>query len=51
MVLNMPSACLEWSILELWAHDGRYDERTDSEIEDLTLEKVLGPILQNSLQS
>ena len=31
MVLKMPKACLEWSILELWAHDGRYDERTGTD--------------------
>ena len=44
MVLKMPRACLEWSILELWAYDGRYDERTDLEIDNLNLEQVLDKI-------
>ncbi len=25
----MPKVCLELSILELWANDGAYDEKTD----------------------
>jgi hypothetical protein len=37
----MPRACLEWSILELWANDGRYDEDTDSQIENLTQDSIL----------
>jgi hypothetical protein len=27
MVRKMPTACLESSILELWAHDGKYDDQ------------------------
>ena len=41
MVLGMPRACLEWSILELWANDGGYDDETDSQIENLTQESIL----------
>ena len=44
IVNTMPTVCLEMSILELWAHDGKYDETTDREIEMLTKESILDKI-------
>ena len=41
---SMEAACLELSILELWANDGRYDEQTDEAIKDLTIEEVIDKI-------
>ena len=37
----MDFACLEMSILELWANDGKYDASTDEAIESLTNQDVL----------
>ena len=37
----MDFACLEMSILELWANDGKYDEATDKAMESLTNQDVL----------
>ena len=37
----MDFACLEMSILELWANDGKYDEATDKTMESLTNQDVL----------
>jgi len=44
MVSKMPTACLEWSILELWGHEGVYDEYTDAEIASLTQESILDKV-------
>ncbi len=44
IVNKMPTVCLELSLLELWAHDGHYDEVTDQEIESLTTESILEKI-------
>ena len=41
---KMPTVCLELSLLELWGHDGHYDDVTDQEIEDLTIESILEKI-------
>ena len=40
----MKYACIEMSILELWANDGKYDEKTDEIIENLTYENVIDKI-------
>ena len=37
----MDFACLEMSILELWANDGKYDTSTDEVIASLTNQDVL----------
>ncbi len=44
IVNKMPTVCLELSILELWANDGKYDEATDLAIELLTKESILDKI-------
>lgn len=44
LVYNMPLACMEWSILELWANNGAYDEVTDDLIENLTVEEILDKV-------
>ena len=41
VVNQMDFACLEMSILELWANDGKYDEATDKAMESLTNQDVL----------
>ena len=41
VVNKMDFACLEMSILELWANDGKYDESTDEAIASLTNQDVL----------
>ena len=41
IVDGMATACLEMSILELWANDGAFDERTEREIEALTIGDVI----------
>ncbi len=41
IVNKMPTVCLELSILELWANDGKYDEATDLAMELLTKESIL----------
>lgn len=41
VVNNLDFACLEIGLLELWAHDGKYDEQTDELIQNLTDEQVL----------
>lgn len=41
VVENMPSACFEHSILELFGNDGAYDDVTDKIIEELTDDEVL----------
>ena len=41
---SMKYACIEMSILELWANDGKYDEKTDEIIENLTYENVIDKI-------
>ena len=37
-------ACIETSILELWANDGKYDEQTTNDINNLTYEDILDKI-------
>jgi hypothetical protein len=44
IVNQMPKVCLELSLLELWANDGKYDERTDREIASLTKQSILDKI-------
>ena len=44
VVASLDLACLEMSILELWANDGAYDERTDQTIAQLTTPQVLDKI-------
>ena len=41
VVNQMDFACLEMSILELWANDGKYDEATDKDMASLTNQDVL----------
>lgn len=41
---NMEEACLEMSILELWANEGHFDDDTDRAMQELTLEQVLDKI-------
>merc|ERR1719264_287737 len=41
IVDGMATACLEMSILELWANDGAFDDRTEREIEALTIGDVI----------
>ena len=41
---SMEAACLELSILELWANDGQYDEQTDEAINNLTIEEVINKV-------
>jgi len=41
---KMETACLEISILELWANEGSYDNKTELELEELTHEGVLEKI-------
>jgi len=41
---KMPTICLEMSILELWAQDGKYDNLTDQMIANLTKESILDTI-------
>ena len=48
---EMKEACLEMSILELWAHDGKFDQETDEEIANLTLDGVLEKINQENAVS
>ena len=42
MVNDLEYACMDLSILELWANDGIYDSKSDQDIASLTLEGVLG---------
>ena len=44
VVNDLDLACLETSILELWANDGKYDEYSDEAIENLTNDDVLEKI-------
>ena len=44
VVQEMKEACIEMSILELWANDGNYDEVTDRAIAELTFEDVVNKI-------
>lgn len=44
IVKSMDTACFEMSILELWANDGKYDAKTDEDIETLTREDILDKI-------
>ena len=40
----MPTACYEFSIFELWARRGKFNEFVDEEIENLTRDKILDRI-------
>ena len=43
--VEMPTSCFEFSILELWANGGTFDEKSETEIfENLTQEKILKKI-------
>lgn len=44
VVNQLEFACLEIGLLELWGHDGKYDEQTDEMIQNLTDEQVLAKI-------
>ena len=44
VVESLDLACMEMSILELWANDGAYDRDTDATIASLTTEDVLQKI-------
>jgi len=44
IVNKMPTVCLELSLLELWANDGKYDEATDLAMELLTKDSILEKI-------
>ena len=44
VVDSLDLACMEMSILELWANDGEYDESTEQTIAQLTTEEVLDKI-------
>ena len=44
VVESLDLACMEMSILELWANDGSYDETTEQTIADLTTDDVLDKI-------
>ena len=44
IVNKMPTVCLELGLLELWAHDGNYNEVTDKEIAELTQQSILDKI-------
>lgn len=37
----MKTTCFENSLLELWAHDGSYDQTSDDRISHLTTETIL----------
>ena len=41
---SLPTACLELSLLELWASDGDYDEETERRIDQLTQEEIVDKI-------
>ena len=41
IVDGMATACLEMSILELWANDGSFDEQTERELEALRMDDVI----------
>ena len=44
LLASLDLACMEMSILELWANDGAYDESTEQTIAQLTTEEVLDKI-------
>ena len=44
VVNDIQFACMDLSILELWANDGVYDSKTDEDIATLTLEQVLDKV-------
>ena len=43
-IAGMPTACYEFSIFELWARRGKFNEFVDEEIENLTRDKILNRI-------
>ena len=47
----MPTSCFEFSILELWGHDGSFDEKAEEEIENLTQQKILQKINSHNTRS
>ena len=44
IVEDMEKACIEFSLLELWANNGRYDKKFDHAINSLTTEDILNKI-------
>ena len=44
LVNDLEYACMDLSILELWANDGIYDSKSDQDIASLTLEDVLDKV-------
>ena len=48
IIQDMEDACMEMSILELWANEGKFDETSDREIASLTLDKVLDKLNSDS---
>ena len=51
MIQSMEEACLEMSILELWANEGKFDETSEQEIASLTLDQVLDKVNEESTTS
>ena len=47
----MEEACLEMSILELWAHNGKFDQNTDEAMANLTLDGVIEKMNQQNTVS
>ena len=45
---NLPTACLELSILELWGNGGEYDIETDRLVSELTKESILDMVNNNN---
>jgi len=44
IVENMETACFMWSVLELWAHEGRFTQQSEDEIYSLTLDAVIDKV-------
>ena len=44
----MDTACFIYSVLELWANMGKFDEVSDKDISALTLEKVVDKVNQDN---
>lgn len=50
LCIDMDTTCFESSILELWANDGVYDNRSDEEIANVTSEGILERINSHNLR-
>ncbi len=44
MLSDLKTKCYEFSIFELWARDGEFDEEAENEIMNLTRAKILDKI-------